>query len=203
MRRVFGVLFVCVILGLLCGEVCLSDSSSAPTIRIIANVKDSLEIKVDLKKDVSGYPDLPDDTLMDFGTLILNPANADGSLVAETGVVAFVYVNSHRIPYTVYSNIGQSLSSGAYVLPDGAVVLNSVCKDEDQPHGGACEGAAGYSGTAIGNRIIYRSGGKNRDSVIQAHYTITDDRSLGATDYVPVDQFGGTYESALVITVVR
>lgn len=179
-----------------------AESQSAPTIRVVADVKDALEIKVDLRKDTVGFPDLANDTLIDFGALIPSSINKD-SLVAETGVVAFIYVNSHRVPYTVYSYIGSPLTSGVEVMPNGAFVLNSSCVDADQPYHGTCEGTAGYSGTAVGNKIVYRSGGRHRASVSRATYMITDDSSQGSTEYVPADQYGGTYETALVITVVR
>ena len=82
-----------------------AETVSAPVISVTANVKNTFTLVVDLRRDVTGFPDIADDTKMAFGDLIPNPGNGGTTLIAAEGVVAFCTANSHQQPYTMDSTI--------------------------------------------------------------------------------------------------
>ena len=193
-----AVFFACV-----ASPVAFAQTAAAPTITVQTGVEDSFTLAVDLRRDISGFPDIADDTQMNFGQLISNPSGG-GTLVASEGVVAFITVNTHHDPYSVVSQISTplTLSGGSEIIPSGAVVLNSAYSAAD--NGGlANEGTANYSGPAQGIHTAYISGGTHGMRTVQAHYTITDNPALGATDFVPFDQVDGQYTTSLVISATR
>ena len=198
MKRTLAVVSM---LGLLIQTAAFAETVSAPTITATAVVGNALTISVDLRRDVAGFPDIASDTAMNFGTLVPNAAGT--RLVAAEGIMAFVSGNSHRDPYTLQSVCSTTLTSGTDTIPAGAFVLNDAYSASDNG-GAANEGTVTFvSGSAVGTRTIYTSGGTHSMRSLQAHYMITDNPALGATSSVPLDQPDGTYTTSVVISVTR
>lgn len=174
-----------------------AETITAPDITVSADVASAFTISVDLRDDDlgAGYPDITPDTAMDFGTLV----EENGILVTQDPVVAFInVVNTDRTAYTINSSITDTLTDGANEIPDGAFVVN-VNKTV-----GADPGTIPYaSGTAVGDHTIYASGGTNPTVQVEAHYTISGDPSLGATEFVPLDQPAGSYATTLQLSATR
>lgn len=199
-KPLYGVLVLLVLAAGIDVPVLRAETISAPDITVNSSVPDAFTVNVDLRQDVSGFPDITPDSALNFGAFVKNAAG--DALIVESGIVAFITTNTQRRPYTVVSDITSSLTSGTDQIPDGAFVLNAVYSPADNG-GQTNEGTANYSGSAVGTHAVYTSGGSHRMSTVQAHYTITDDPALGATGAVPLDQSAGSYSTALTISVTR
>lgn len=152
-------------------------------------------------------------TAMDFGTLASNGTfDPDGagplpaqprSLNSTRAYQVFFGINAQQRPFSIrQSSSGSGLASGANLIPNGAFIvtpLSGVGGDPLQPLPSGMVVSPNTS--AIGSNIeLFSRATSGSSNTMAATYGITDDTSLGATQFIPLDQPAGTYTTTITFT---
>ena len=178
-------------------------TATSGTLNVSALVSGTLSMTVTLRSGSSTGTILT--SPVSFGTLqvFTNTSTGGQTLRSSTvgggigDIVAMIAANSHGLPYTITQT---GTMTG---LPAGACTVVPVYATQD--NGGAAKPASATLGTAgtwvATGKTLYADTVGTALSTIQAHYSITDDNTAGATAAVPINQAAGTYNGTWVITV--
>ena len=195
---------------------------AGPDVQVTAAVGSTLAFSVTITELVpnTATPD-PKDTLigpvvtaMDFSTLASNGTfDPDGtgpqppqlrSLNSLKAFQVFFGINSQQRPFTIKQAAGP-LQSGVNAIPAGAFIvtpLSGVGGDTTKPlPANILKGSrvSAITGSLLTQIVLFSSSGGPADTMA-ATYGITDDSTLGATAFIPLDQPAGIYTTTIRFT---
>ncbi len=194
-------------------------SVSSSPIPVSASVDGSLTLTVALFKDSLSGPTGPQISAINFGQLqVFTNTSTGGQTLRSSdtgtgavmgGAVALLSANSHGAHYTI-SQTGTALTNGTDTVPSGACRMVPVYSTGDllggNPQGsipaGASVGSPATWVSSTGNTIYNSESSNAAVRIVQAHFSVTDDPTTGATAAVPTSQPGGSYGATVTFTVV-
>ena len=146
---------------------------------------------------------------MDFGPLVeFTGASGGKTLRSAVGFKVMIYPQPTGHIYDLYCTGGPLTNSKGNTIPGNACVVVPVYAAEDNNFGAGptsrpSDSQMGSSGTWVTSspHILYSSGFNGEYRAIQAHFSITDDPSVGAAAAVPVSQPAGHYSGTVTITI--
>lgn len=151
----------------------------------------------------------PQVTAMNFGNLASNGTfDPDGigplppqprALNSTKAFQVFFAINSQGRAYQI-KQTATTLRSGVNTIPDGAFIVTPLSGVGGNPATPLPAGiTVGTRGTAVfTNKVLFSSTGPT--STLATTYGITDDATLGATQFIPLTQPAGTYTTTVTFT---
>ncbi len=186
--------------------------SGACSVNVTADVQSALTFSVTLTELLNNGTVIgPQVTSMTFGNLASNGTfDPDGagplppqprSLNSTRAYQAFFGANSQQRPFSLKMTAGP-LQSGPNNLKNGAWIvtpLAGVGGDPAKPL--PANILVGSRGSAVAtNKVLFSSTGGPADTMA-ATFGITDSPTLGATEFIPLDQPAGPYVSSVAFTL--
>lgn len=196
-------------------QVSFAEQSSSDPVLFEAALAPTLGITIVLHQNSSTGPEIPS---MNFGSLVefTNPNTSSKTLRSSTAgstgtgsVVVMIYPQPTGKPYHVDSSGGVLTNATGDTIPPGASSVVPIYSPQDNDFGGGplpLVGQLGDPGSWVVSspgRRIYTSDAAGDYRAIQAHFSITDDQTAGATSAVPIDQRGGAYSGTVVFTITE